>query len=142
MEEKKESLYTKSQMNEFRKSIAQMGTTVPNGNVILDPAKLRREPRLDLEAIVKTPHNDKNAWRYYSRIFYGDSLYRRMLKYLSTMLFNHYMISPVINDKKPNKKKLMNDYNAALRTLDEDMNVEKFTAKVLLELLLEGETFY
>ena len=142
MEEKKESLYTKSQMNEFRKSIAQMGTTVPNGNVILDPAKLRREPRLDLEAIVKTPHNDKNAWRYYSRIFYGDSLYRRMLKYLSTMLFNHYMISPVINDKKPNKKKLMNDYNAALRTLDEDMNVEKFTSKVLLELLLEGETFY
>ena len=47
-------------MNEFRKSIAQMGTTVPNGNVILDPAKLRREPRLDLEAIIKTPHNDRS----------------------------------------------------------------------------------
>ena len=140
---KKESLYTMSNLTEFRKSIAKMGTTVPNGNVILDPVKLRREPRLNIDDILKTPYNDKQAWRIYSRIFYGDSLYRRVLKYLSTLLYNHYMISPVFaNEKKPNKKKLMNDYNSLLRCLDEDMNVETFTQKVLLDLLIEGETFY
>lgn len=139
----KNSLYTMSNLSEFRKSIAKMGTTVPNGNVNFDPTKLRREPRLDLAAILKTPYNDKLAWRTYSRIFYADSLYRRMLKYLSTLLYNHYMIGPIINtEKKPNKKKLMNDYNAALRTLDEDMNVETFTSKCLLDLLVEGEAFY
>ena len=137
------NLYTKSQLSEFRKSIAKMGTTVPNGNVILDPVKQRREPRLNLADILKTPYNDKQSWRIYSRIFYADSLYRRMLKYLSTLLYNHYMIVPIINpDKKPNKKKLMNDYNAALRSLDEDINVENFTSKCLLDLLVEGETFY
>ena len=138
----KYEMYTASKLTEFRKSIAQMGTTVANGNVFLDPTKGRREPKLDIETIIKTPHNDKNSWRIYSRIFYGDSLYRRMLKYLSTMLYNHYMITPLVNDKKPNKKKLLNDYNAVLRTLDEDMNVETFTSRVLLDLLIEGEAFY
>lgn len=138
----KYEMYTASKLTEFRKSISQMGTTVANGNVFLDPTKGRREPKLDIETIIKTPHNDKNSWRIYSRIFYGDSLYRRMLKYLSTMLYNHYMITPLTADKKPNKKKLLNDYNAVLRTLDEDMNVESFTSRVLLDLLIEGEAFY
>ena len=135
-------MYTASKLTEFRKSIAQMGTTVANGNIYLDPIKGRRDPKIDIDAILKTPHNDKNSWRIYSRVFYGDSLYRRMLKYLSTMFYNHYMITPLTADKKPNKKKLLNDYNAVLRTLDEDMNVESFTSRVLLDLLVEGEAFY
>lgn len=139
----KETKYNMSALTEFRKSISKMGTTVPNGNVILDPNKRRREPNLSVDNIIKTAYNDKNAWRIYSRIFYGDSLYRRMLKYLSTLLYNHYMISPLIGaEKKPNKKKLMNDYNAVLRTLDEDLTVEDFTSKSLLDLLVEGEVFY
>lgn len=36
----------------------------------------------------------------------------------------------------------MKDYNAALRTLDEDIGVETFTTRVLLDLLIEGETYY
>lgn len=142
MEEKKLEKYTKEYLSEFRKSISNMGTTVNNGTVIYDTSKLRREPRLNIEDILKTPHNDKIAWRTYSRIFYGDSLYRRMLKYLATLLFNHYMITPLSSEKKIPKKKLMNDYNAALRSLDEDLTVEKLTSKVLLDLLIEGETFY
>ena len=142
MEEKKETKYSMAYLSEFRKSIANMGTTVHNGTVIYDTGKLRREPRLNVEDILKTPHNDKMAWRTYSRIFYGDSLYRRMLKYLSTLLYNHYMITPLTDEKKVPKKKLMNDYNAALRSLDEDLTVEKLTGKVLLDLLIEGETFY
>ena len=143
MDDKKLENYTASNLSEFRKSIAKMGTTVANGNVILDPSKRRRDPKLNIDDIVKTPYNDKNAWRIYSRLFYSDSLYRRMLKYLSTLLYNHYMISPVIGgEKKPNKKKLMNDYNAVLRALDEDLTVEQTTSKVLLDLLIEGETYY
>ena len=139
----KETKYNMSALTEFRKSISKMGTTVPNGNVILDPNKRRREPNLSVDNIIKTAYNDKNAWRIYSRIFYSDSLYRRMLKYLSTLLYNHYMVSPLIGaEKKPNKKKLMNDYNAVLRTLDEDLTVEQLTSKVLLDLLVEGEVFY
>ena len=139
----KETKYNMSALTEFRKSISKMGTTVPNGNVILDPSKRRREPNLSVDNIIKTAYNDKNAWRIYSRIFYSDSLYRRMLKYLSTLLYNHYMISPLIGaEKKPNKKKLLNDYNAVLRTLDEDLTVEDFTSKSLLDLLVEGEVFY
>src|SRR5574344_541505 len=142
-EENKINLYSTDNLINFRKSIAKMGTTVSNGNVLLEPTKLRKQPRLNIDDILKTPYNDKLSWRTYSRIFYTDSLYNRMLKYLSTLLYNHYMISPVFNlDKKPNRKKLMTDYNGALRTLDEDMNVEQFTSKVLLDLLIEGETFY
>ena len=141
MEENKTN-YSLESLSEFRKSIAKMGTTVPNGNVILDSTNNRREPRLDIEAILRTPYKDKISWRLYSRIFYGDSLYRRLLKYLSTLLYNHYMITPLIKDKKPIKKKLMNDYNNVLRSLDEDINVEDFTSKCLLDLLVEGETFY
>lgn len=141
MEDKKTN-YSLESLSEFRKSIAKMGTTVPNGNVILDPVHNRREPRLDIDAILRTPYKDKMSWRLYSRIFYGDSLYRRLLKYLSTLLFNHYMITPLVKEKKPVKKKLMNDYNNVLRSLDEDINVEDFTSKCLLDLLVEGETFY
>ena len=142
MEEKKLEKYNMEYLSEFRKSISNMGTTVHNGTVVYDTSKLRREPRLNIDDILKTPHNDKFAWRTYSRIFYSDSLYRRMLKYLSTLLFNHYMITPITNDKKVPKKKLMNDYNAVLRSLDEDLTVEHLTSKVLLDLLIEGETFY
>ena len=82
MEENKTN-YSLESLSEFRKSIAKMGTTVPNGNVILDSTNNRREPRLDIDSILRTPYKDKASWRLYSRIFYGDSLYRRLLKYLS-----------------------------------------------------------
>lgn len=36
----------------------------------------------------------------------------------------------------------MKDYNAALRTLDEDIEVETFTSRALLDMLIEGETYY
>ena len=144
MEDKKICLYDKSKLSEFRKSIANMGTTTPNGTVYIDSlVGSKYTPQIDIDTILKTPQNDKITWRKYSRIFYGDPLYRRLLKYLSTLLYNHYMITPLIDtDKKPNHKKLMKDYNAVLRTLDEDINVEEFTKKTLLSLLLEGEVFY
>lgn len=60
-EQEKLSFYTTSNLTEFRKSIAKMGTTVPNGNVLLDPVKSRREPNISIDSILRTPYNDKFA---------------------------------------------------------------------------------
>ena len=53
MEENKTSKYTMEYISEFRKSISNMGTTVNNGTVVYDTSKLRREPRLNIEDIIK-----------------------------------------------------------------------------------------
>ena len=130
MDEKKDyGLYTKSQLNEFRKSIQAMGETVHNGTVEipLSMSKGRKiSDKIKIEEIIKTPYSDVATWRKFSRIYYAHPLYKRLLEYFAYIYFNQYIISPIFTEgKKPNKKKLMNDYNAALRSLDEDITVEK-----------------
>lgn len=148
MEEKKLTNYTTEQLNEFRKSIRAMGETVNNGTVVIPmdgvASKGRRLlERLKPEDILKTPLTDAKSWRKFSRIYYSHPLYKRLLEYFAYIYYNSYIVSPLFDDgKKPNQKKLMKDYNAILRTLDEDIQVENFTNKVLLDLLIEGETFY
>lgn len=140
--------YSSSNLENFRKSIRAMGETVSNGTVIIpmDGAanKGRRLlERIKPEDILKTPITDARAWRKYSRIYFSNPLYKRLLEYFAYIYYNSYIVSPLLDEnKKPNNKKLMKDYNAILRTLDEDIQVESFTNRVLLDLLIEGETFY
>lgn len=135
--------FTEAQLSKFRASIAKLGTTVPNGNVILESEASKKYVAVDLATILKTPMTDTQTWRIYSRIFFANPLYRRLIDYLGGIFYNHYFISPIFTEaKKPNTKKFMNDYNGALRTLDEDIKVESFTGQVLNDLLVEGETFY
>ena len=140
--------YSKSALTEFRKSIQNMGTTVNNGTaelpLSLEITKGRRTTdKIKVEDVIKTPLSATEQWRKFSRIYYSHPLYRRLLQYFANIYYNQYYITPLLTDgKAPNKKKLMNDYNAALRTLDEDINVETFTSRVLLDLLIEGQTFY
>jgi hypothetical protein len=145
-ENKKFEFYDMSHLTEFRKSIQAMGTSVKNGTIEITPDMLtqRHGPSLPVkpEEVLKTPLSDVKAWRKLSRIYFAHPLYRRLLEYFAYIYYNFYIISPIFGDKKPNKKKLLKDYNAALRTLDEDMKVEKFTTQALLDLLLEGQTFY
>ena len=136
--------YNAAKLNEFRKSIGKMGTEVPNGTIVLDnDGKVRFGRAIDsttlkLEDIIKTPMSDEKTWRKFSRIFYQHSLYRRILDYLASIFYNDYFISPLTVDSKfGNRKKLIKDYNVALKTLDEDMQVEKFTQDALLNLLKE-----
>ena len=142
----KTTLYSKDRLNEFRKSIQAMGETVHNGTVEipLGMSKGRKiTDKIKIEDIIKTPYSDVATWRKYSRIYYAHPLYKRLLEYFAYIYYNSYIISPIFTEgKKPNKKKLMNEYNAALRSLDEDINVENFTTQVLLDLLIEGQTFY
>ena len=146
MENEKYGLYTKNQLNEFRKSIQAMGDPVHNGTVEIPLGMTKGRKIVDkikIEDILKTSYTDVGSWRKYSRIYYAHPLYKRLLEYFAYIHYNSYIISPIFTEgKKPNKKKLMNDYNAALRSLDEDMQVETFTTQVLLDLLIEGQTFY
>lgn len=150
MEDKKLTLYSKAQLAEFRKSIQAMGDKVPNGTITLPVdgssggSALRRLLNIvKPDDVLKTPINDAAAWRKLSRIYFNHPLYKRLLEYYAYIFYNCYIISPILNDaKKPNKNKLMKDYNGILRTLDEDIQVERFTDRVLLDLLIEGETFY
>lgn len=145
--EEKFSNYSKSNLTEFRKSIQAMGTPVNNGTIEIPQGTILtngHRPNLPIkpELILKTPLGDVKAWRKFSRIYFANPLYRRLLEYFAYIYYNSYIISPIFDDKKPNKKKLMKDYNAVLRTLDEDIGVETFTTRVLLDLLIEGETYY
>lgn len=143
------TLYSKDHLNEFRKSIQKMGTPIENGTVGIPTSETflskgrRGLDKVKPQDILKTPIIDTKTWRKYSRIYFAHPLYRRLLEYFAYIYYNKYIISPIFDDgKKPNQKKLMKDYNAALRTLDEDIQVETFTNRVLLDLLIEGETFY
>lgn len=147
MDKEKLSSYSKSNLNEFRKSIQSMGTTVNNGTVELPSSNVltkgrRLEAPIKPDDVLKTPMTELKTWRKFSRTYFAHPLYRRVLEYFAYIYYNNYIISPIFDDKKPNKKKLMKDYNAALRTLDEDIQVETFTNRVLLDLLIEGETYY
>lgn len=147
MDVEKFAQYSKEHLSEFRKSIQAMGEPVKNGTIeIPDSSRLIKGHRPFLPPkpcdIIKTPLSDVLAWRKYSRLYFAHPLYRRLLEYFAYLYYNYYIISPIFDDKKPNKKKLLKDYNAALRTLDEDIQVETFTNKCLLDLLIEGQTFY
>ena len=65
--EEKTSFYSKAQLNEFRKSIRAMGETVNNGTVVIPmgdaSTKGKVLDRIRPEDILKTPINDKEAWR-------------------------------------------------------------------------------
>jgi len=145
--DKKLMFYSKEQLADFRKSIQAMGTTVNNGTIEIPQGHLLTKGRRPIAPIkpidvIKAPMHDVLLWRKFSRVYFAHPLYRRLLEYFAYIFFNFYIISPIFDDKKPNKKKLMKDYNAALRSLDEDIEVESFTNKALLDLLIEGQTFY
>lgn len=138
--------YTISNLSEFRKSIEKMGEPVKNGTAEIPLGLTKGRKYLDkikIEDMIRTPYTDVLAWRKFSRVYYAHPLYRRLLEYFAYIFYNQYIISPVFNEgKKPNKKKLLKDYEAALRTLDEDITVENFTSQALLDMLIEGQTFY
>lgn len=142
------SKYNKEHLNEFRKSIQNMGTAVNNGTIEIPlgdtmPKGRRIMERLKPDDVLKTTMNDTVAWRKFSRIYFSNPLYRRVLEYFAYIYYNHYIVAPLNEDgKKSNKKRLLKDYNAVLRMLDEDIQVESFTSKALLDILVEGEAFY
>lgn len=144
--EKNYTNYTSINLSEFRKSIEKMGDPVKNGTAEIPLGLTKGRKYLDkikIEDMERTPYTDVIAWRKFSRVYYAHPLYRRLLEYFAYIFYNQYIISPVFNEgKKPNKKKLIKDYEAALRTLDEDITVENFTSQALLDMLIEGQTFY
>ena len=112
--ERKLTMYSKDHLNEFRKSIQNMGTMVGNGTVEIpldatSTTKGRRMlDRLKPDDVLKTPMSDIKSWRKYSRIYFANPLYRRILEYFAYTYYNNYIVSPIFDEgKKPNKKKMM-----------------------------------
>lgn len=147
--DEKFAMYNKEHLSEFRKSIKAMGEPIHNGTVEI-PIGLTKgygakvADKVKIEELMKTPWTETLTWRKYSRIYFAHPLYRRLLEYFAYIYYNQYIVMPIMNDgtKASAKKKLMKDYNEALRTLDEDIKVEDFTSQALLNLLIEGQTFY
>ena len=138
--------YTVDNLVEFRKTIEKMGDTVKNGTAEIPLGLTKGRKYLDkikIEDMERTPYTDTLAWRKFSRVYFAHPLYRRLLEYFAYIFYNQYIISPVFAEgKKPSKSKLLKDYEAALRTLDEDITVENFTSQALLDMLIEGQAFY
>ena len=141
-----ENMYSKENLSNFKSSIRSMGEL--NNNKIpqipMDMTKGRKYiDKINIDEIIKTPYSDVLSWRKYSRIYFANPMYRRLLEYFAYIYYNQYIVSPLFKDnKKVNKKKFNIDYNTILRILDEDLNVEFFTNQSLLNLLIEGQTFY
>ena len=143
--EEKYSNYNKNNLSEFRKSIQSMGNPIKNGTLeipMMTGKGKRIINKVDINEILRTPYADILSWRKYSRIYFANPLYRRLLEYFANIYYNQYIVSPLFNEnKKPNRKKFSNDYNTVLRILDEDLSVENFTTEALLNILIEGQTF-
>ena len=143
--EEKYSNYNKNNLSEFRKSIQSMGNPIKNGTLeipMMTGKGKRIINKVDINEILRTPYADILSWRKYSRIYFANPLYRRLLEYFANIYYNQYIVSPLFNEnKKPNKKKFSNDYNTVLRILDEDLSVENFTTESVLNILIEGQTF-
>lgn len=82
-------------------------------------------------------------WVVLSRVYFNEPQYQRIILYYATLFLNYYYVSPIgLMGKAVNKKKLEKEYNETLDFLDEEINVENFTTQVLIDILVEGRTFY
>lgn len=82
-------------------------------------------------------------WITLSRIYFSEPQYQRIIMYYATLFLYYYYVSPVdIEEKRINDKKLSAEYHEVLKFLDDEINVENFTMKVLMDILIEGSTFY
>lgn len=81
-------------------------------------------------------------WITLSRLYFNEPQYQRIIIYYATLFLDYYYVSPVNIVGKVNNKKLDKEYNEVLEFLDDEINVEDFTVRVLTDILVEGSTFY
>ena len=86
---------------------------------------------------------DDPMWTTLSKIYFNEPQYQRIIIYYATLYLGYYYVSPIeLETVKVNKKALEKEYREVLKFLDDEINVENFTLKVLVDILVEGETFY
>lgn len=85
---------------------------------------------------------DDPTWIILSKVYFDEPQYQRIIMYYATLFLDYYYVTPVDLPDRVNNKKLDKEYNEVLTFLDDEINVENFTVKVLTDILVEGSTFY
>lgn len=101
----------------------------------INPKTISYEKLMDL-----TP--DDPTWIILSKVYFDEPQYQRIIMYYATLFLDYYYVTPVDLPDRVNNKKLDKEYNEVLTFLDDEINVENFTVKVLTDILIEGTTFY
>ena len=81
-------------------------------------------------------------WITLSRVYYNEPQYQRIILYYATLFLNYYYVSPVdlsSTGRTVNKKKLEKEYNDVLAFLDDEIKVEDFTVRTLIDILVDGK---
>ncbi len=86
---------------------------------------------------------DDPLWITLSKVYFYEPQYQRIILYYAALYLCYYYVTPTeIEGKTVNKKKLEKEYREVLKFLDDEINVENFTLKILVDILVEGSTFY
>lgn len=149
--DKKKEMVGKATQNEKDQLIARFqklaknisGMYDPVYDKILDIDRVRSVNPLSIsyEKLMEMSPKDP-LWITLSRLYFNEPQYQRIIMYYATLYLGYYYVSPVDIVGKVNNKKLDKEYNDTLAFLDDEINVEDFTIKVLMDLLIEGSTFY
>lgn len=131
-------------ISRFQKLAKAINKYDPNYDRIIDIDHIRgyNAKNITYDKLMDLPADDP-LWITLSRVYFNEPQYQRIIMYYATLYLGYYYVSPVeIESKSINKKKLEKEYHEVLEFLDEEINVEDFTVKVLTDILVEGATFY
>lgn len=127
----------------FQKLAKAINKYDPGYEKLIDIERVRgfNSKNITYEKLMELPSDDP-LWITLSRVYFNEPQYQRIIMYYATLFLDYYYVSPVDILDKANKKKLDKEYNEILAFLDDEINVENFTVRVLTDLLVEGSTFY
>ncbi len=130
-------------ISRFQKLAKAINKYDPNYDRVLDIDRVRgfNAKNISYEKLMELSPEDP-LWIILSRMYFNEPQYQRIIMYYATLYLDYYYVSPVDIVGKANNKKLDKEYNDILKFLDDEICVEDFTVKVLIDILIEGSTFY
>lgn len=83
-------------------------------------------------------------WINLSKMYFNEPQYQRIILYYAGLYLYYYYVSPTELEtlKTVNHNKLDKEYRALLKFLDDDINIETFSLKAMIDVLVEGTAFY
>lgn len=130
----------------FQKLAKAINKYDPSYDKVLDLDRVRgyNPKSITYEKLMELSPEDP-LWITLSRVYYNEPQYQRIILYYATLFLNYYYVSPVdlsSTGRTVNKKKLEKEYNDVLAFLDDEIKVEDFTVRTLIDILVDGRVFY
>ena len=130
----------------FQKLAKAINKYDPSYDKVLDLDRVRgyNPKSITYEKLMELSPEDP-LWITLSRVYYNEPQYQRIILYYATLFLNYYYVSPVdlsSTGRTVNKKKLEKEYNDVLAFLDDEIKVEDFTVRILIDILVDGRVFY